>query len=154
MLTSRVPAAVAALVDILRTAPGLAGVRIVDGPEPTNATERDLILVGWQPGADAAVTLVQDFAAAGARARDEEFVISCYAESRRGDKDMAVARARVFELVGAVEAALRATDQTPEAPTLNGTVLWSHLTTGNLQQTVIEGSLAGLAFTVSCRARI
>ncbi|MEU2062903.1 hypothetical protein [Streptomyces sp. NPDC013455] len=154
MLTSRVPAAVAALLDILRAAPALAGVRIVDGPEPTNATERDMVLVGWQPGADAAVALTQDFNAAGARTRDEEFTISCYAESRRGDKSMAAARARVFEVVGAVEAALRASDQAPEAPTLNGTVLWAHLTTGNLQQTVIDGSLAGLAFTVSCRARI
>jgi hypothetical protein len=154
MLTSRVPAAVAALLDILRAAPALAGVRIVDGPEPTNATERDMILVGWQPDAEAAVSLQQDFNSAGGRTRDEEFVISCYAESRRGDKDMALSRARVFELVGAVEAALRATDETPEAPTLNGTVLWAHLTTGNLRQAATEGTLAGLAFTVSCRARI
>ncbi|WP_432170919.1 hypothetical protein [Streptomyces sp. 1222.5] len=154
MLTSRVPAAVAALLSILRAAPALDGVRIVDGPESTNATERDIVLVGWQPGADAAVSLTQGFNAAGARTRDEEFEIACYAESRRGDKDMAIPRARVFELVGAVEAALRATDAAPTAPTLNGTVLWAHLTTGNLQQVVVEGTVAGLAFTVSCRARI
>jgi hypothetical protein len=154
MLTSRVPAAVAALLDILRASPALAGVRIVDGPESTNATERDMILVGWQPGGEASVALEQSFNGAGARTRDEEFAISCYAESRRGDKGMATSRNRVFELVGAVETALRATNEAPEAPTLNGTVLWAHLTTGNLQQAVAEGALAGLAFTVSCRARI
>ncbi|MEU1008199.1 hypothetical protein [Streptomyces sp. NPDC005890] len=154
MVTSRVPAAVAALLDILRATPALAGVRITDGPESTNATERDVILVGWHPGGEAAVTLTQDFNAAGARTRDEEFTISCYAESRRGDKDMAVSRNRVFELVGAVETALRASDAAPQAPTLGGTVLWAHLTAGDLQQVAAEGAVAGLSFTVSCRARI
>ncbi|MFJ6905607.1 hypothetical protein [Streptomyces griseoluteus] len=154
MPTSRVPAAVTALLQILRAAPGLSEVRVVDGPEPTNVTDRDLILVGWQPGGEAAVAIAQDFAGAGARIRNEEFQIACYAESRRGDKDMAPARDRVFELLGAVEEALRASDAQPEAPTLLGTVLWAHLTAGNLQQVQSEGTLAGLAFTVSCQARI
>jgi len=60
----------------------------------------------------------------------------------------------VFTLVAAVETALRATDAAPTAPTLNGAVLWAHLTTGNLQQVQSEGAVAGLAFTVTCRARI
>jgi hypothetical protein len=154
MQTSRVPAAVDALLAILRAAPALADVRIIDGPEPTNLSERDMIFVGWQPGADAAVGLQQDFASAGARTRDEDFEIACYAESRAGDKDMALRRTRVFALVGAVETALRATDAAPTAPTLNGTVLWAHLTTGNLQQVQSEGAVAGLAFAVACRARI
>lgn len=154
MQTSRVPAAVDALLAILRAAPALADVRIVDGQEAVNLTDRDRIHVGYQPGADAAVALTQDFNAAGARTRDEAFEISCYAESRAGDKDMALRRTRVFDLVGAVETALRATGAAPTAPTLNGTVLWAHLTTGNLQQAQSEGAIAGLAFTVTCRARI
>jgi len=154
MQTSRVPAAVDALLVILRAAPALAEVRIIDGPEPVNLTEKDMIFVGWQPGADAAVGLQQDFNAAGARTRDEAFEIACYAESRAGDKEMALRRTKVFELVGAVEEALRATDAAPTAPTLNGAVLWAHLTTGNLQQAQSEGAIAGLAFTVTCRARI
>jgi hypothetical protein len=153
MQTSRVPAAVDALLAILRASPALADVRIIDGPEPVNLTERDMIFVGWQNG-EAAVALTQDFNAAGARTRDEAFEIACYAESRAGDKDMALRRTKVFDLVGAVEEALRATDAAPTAPTLNGTVLWAHLTTGNLQQAQNEGSIAGLAFTVTCRARI
>jgi hypothetical protein len=153
MQTSRVPAAVDALLAILRASPALADVRIIDGPEPVNLTERDMIFVGWQNG-EAAVALTQDFNAAGARTRDEAFEIACYAESRAGDKDMALRRTKVFDLVGAVEEALRATDAAPTAPTLNGTVLWAHLTTGNLQQAQNEGSIAGLAFTVTCQARI
>lgn len=154
MATSRVPAAVAALLTILRAAPALEGVRIIDGPEPTNLTAKDMVFVGWSPYAEAAVGLTQNFNAAGARTRDEDFQISCYAESRSGDKDMSLRRNRVFELVAVVEAALRATNDAPVAPTLNGTVLWAHLTAGNLQQVQSEGALAGLAFTVSCRARI
>jgi len=154
MLTSRVPAAVDALLAILRAAPALAEVRIVDGPESVNLTDRDRIHVGWQPGGEAAVALTQDFNGAGARTRDEEFEISCYAESRSGDKDMAVRRSKAFELVGAVEEALRATNAAPTAPTLGGAVLWAHLTTGNLTQAQSEGALAGVAFAVTCRARI
>jgi hypothetical protein len=154
MATSRVPAAVGALLAILRAAPALADVRIVDGPESVNLTERHRIYVGWQPNAESAVDLVQDFNAAGARTRDEDFTIACYAESRTGDKDMAARRDRVFEIVAAVETALRATDAAPEAPTLNGTVLWSHLTAGDLTQEQNQGAIAGLNFTVTCRARI
>ncbi|WP_406000689.1 hypothetical protein [Streptomyces sp. NBC_00829] len=154
MMTSRVPAAVDALLAILRAAPALEGVRIVDGPPMVNLTERQRIYIGWQSSEEPAVTLQQDFANAGARSRDEDFTIACYAESRSGDKDIALQRTRVFELVAAVESALRATDAAPEAPTLNGTVLWAHLTTGDLTYVAATGALAGLAFSIACRARI
>ncbi|MFD5033647.1 hypothetical protein ACFWM0_25050 [Streptomyces sp. NPDC058405] len=156
METSRVPAAVDALLVILRAAPALAEVRIVDGPPPTtNLTERHRIYIGWQPGSESAVGLTQRFASAGARTRDEDFTIACYAESRSGDKDMALRRTRVFEIVAAVEIALRATNELPEAPTLNGAVLWANLTAGDLiQEQSDSGPLAGLGFSVTCRARI
>jgi len=154
MMTSRVPAAVDALLAILRAASGLADVRIVDGPEAVNLTDLQRIHVGWQPTGDSAVSLEQEFNAAGARTRNEAFSISCYAESRAGDRDMQARRTEVFALVGEVETALRASDAAPMAPTLSGTVLWAHLTTGDLTQVQAEGSLAGLAFTVTCQARI
>ncbi|MER7738890.1 hypothetical protein ABTX34_11285 [Streptomyces sp. NPDC096538] len=154
MLTSRVPAAIEQLLVILRARPALDDVAIVDGPASVNATELRRIHVGWAPGADSAVAIQQQFNGAGARTRDEAFDISCYAEARAGDKDMKARRAEVFALVGEVEQALRASNEAPEAPTLNGTVLWAHLTTGDLQQLQAEGSLAGLAFTVTCQARI
>jgi hypothetical protein len=37
---------------------------------------------------------------------------------------------------------------------LNGTVLWAHLTAGDLTQIQGDGSAAGLVFTVTCQARI
>ena len=154
MQTSRVPAAVDALLAIVRARPALAEVSIVDGPSAVNVTDRRRIHIGWAPGAEQAVELQQEFNAAGARTRDESFIISCFAESRGGDKDMAFRRNEVFALVGEVEQALRGTDAAPTAPTLNGTVLWSELTAGNLMQSTSEGANVGLAFSVSCRARI
>jgi len=154
MMTSRVPAAVDALLAILRAAPGLAQVDVIDGPAAINYTQLQRLYVGWQPNAEAAVSLEQAFNSAGARTRDEAFSIHCYAEARAGDKDMQARRDEVFALVGEVETALRATNTAPTAPTLNGAVLWAHLTAGDLTQQQAEGSLAGLAFTVTCQARI
>ncbi|MFF0080220.1 hypothetical protein ACFYR1_11040 [Streptomyces canus] len=154
MMTSRVPAAVDALLAILQAAPALAEAAIVDGPPVVNLTQLQRIHVGWQPGADSAVSLTQAFNSAGARTRDEAFTIACYAEARAGNTVMKERRDEVFALVGAVETALRATNVAPTAPTLNGAVLWAHLTAGDLTQAQAEGSLAGLAFTVTCQARI
>lgn len=155
MATSRVPAAMAALLDILTAAPALSAVRVSDGPPAVNLTERDVIYVGVQPDGGSAASSVQDFNAAGARTRDEDFVISGYIESRSGDKDMSLRRVRVYEILAAVEDALRATNAAPAAPTLNGTVLWAHLTAADLsQQQTSDGPLAGLTFAVSCRARL
>ncbi|MGA5330953.1 hypothetical protein ACPCJT_20210 [Streptomyces griseoincarnatus] len=154
MLTSRVPAAIDQLLVILRARPALATVAVVDGPPSVNLSELQRIHIGWAPSGEAAVSIQQDFNAAGARTRNEAIVISGYAEARAGGRDMAARRAEVFALVGEIEQALRASNEAPEAPTLNGTVLWAHLTTGDLQQIQAEGSLAGLAFTVTCQARI
>lgn len=155
MVTSRVPAAVAALLDILRAAPSLAEVHIEDGPTAVNLTDRDRIYVGWQPNADSAVAAQQDFNAAGARTRDESFTIACYAESRSGDTDMESRRERVYEIVAVVEQALRATNAAPAAPTLNDTVMWAHVTSGDLyQQQSANGAIAGVDFQVSCFARL
>ncbi|MFF5445491.1 hypothetical protein [Streptomyces sp. NPDC012888] len=153
MATSAVPAAVDALLGILRSAVGLTGVRITDGP-PTNNLAGDSLFIGYQPGGDNAVSMTQAFASAGARTRDEDFDIGCYLESRAGGIDMGARRRRAYELLAEVENALRATDAEPEAPTLRNTVLWAHLTAGDLMQAQSDGSVAGIAFTVRCRARI
>lgn len=152
--TSRVPAALDALLAILRARPALAEVAIVDGQTAVNLTQRRRIHVGWQPGAEQAVALEQSWNAAGGRTRDEQFVINCYAESRGGDRDMSFRRADAFDLVAEVEQALRATNEAPTAPTLNDTVLWAELATGDLTQSLSDGITVGLAFAVACRARI
>ncbi|MGW2908660.1 hypothetical protein ACWC91_40710 [Streptomyces sp. NPDC001204] len=154
MQTSRTPAAMDALLAILRARPALEDVAIVDGPSAVNLTQRRRIHIGWSPGAEQAVEIQQQFNAAGARTRDEVFSITCYAESRGGDKDMAFRRSDAFDLVGEVEQSLRASDANPTSPTLNGSVLWAELTTGNVLQDTAEGATVGVIFAVACRARI
>jgi hypothetical protein len=154
MLTSRVPAAVDALLAILRAAPGLSAVAVLDGDPSVNFTDKRLIIIGAGGGDSPAVELSQDFASAGARNRDESFTIRCRAESSAGDQEISLQRTRVFELVGEVEIALRATDANPTAPTLGGVVQWAHVTAGDLVQNKTSGGLAVLAFDVTCRARI
>jgi hypothetical protein len=153
--TSRVPSAVDALISLCRAAFAPEAVRVVDGPPGNDLTDTDMVFVGWQPEADFAATLIQDFNATGARTRDESFTILCYAESRAGGTDIKARRDRAFALVAGVEQGLRATDVSPGAPTLNGTVMWAHLTTGNLRQYQSDsGALVGVEFAIACRARI
>jgi hypothetical protein len=153
--TSRVPAAVDALLSAFQTAPELAGVRVVDGPPTTDVSEQDLLFVGWQPDNDISVALTQTFAGASTRIRDETFDVGCYLESRSGDTDLKARRDRAFDLFAVVEQVLRGTQANPDAASLGGAVLWSQLTAGDFRQAQTEaGAQAGLEFTVACRARI
>lgn len=155
MATSAVPGAMAALVTILQAAPALAGVQVSDGEPARDLDATDLVCVGWQPGSNVAVEITQDFNAAGARTRDEDFLILCYLDSGTGDTDITTRRTRAFALLATVEDALRATGAAPTAPTLSGTVLWAHLVQAALmQQHTADGTQAGITFSIACRARI
>ncbi|MDQ0795575.1 hypothetical protein [Streptomyces sp. B1I3] len=156
MATSAVPAAIDALLEILREDAELYAVRIFDGPTPTtNFTEQDRLYIGWSPASDQSAEMQQSFASAGGRTRDEDATIACYIETRAGNTDMRERRLQVFALFALVETALRSTDQDPNAMNLNGAVQWSDITAGSLDQVQSDnGSMAGLSFTVHFRARI
>jgi len=155
MPTSALPAAIDALVSILDASSGLAGVDVVDGPPADDVATNDFLAVGWSGTEDQAAEIVQDFNAVGGRTRNEELTIACVIDVWSGDDGFATVRDRAFAILGAVETALRSTDLSPEAPTLNGTVLWAHLTTGDVsQQQSNDGALVGLNFSLTCRARI
>ncbi|MEU5077102.1 hypothetical protein AB0G76_36970 [Streptomyces asoensis] len=155
MATSALPDAILALLSILRAADGLTGVDVIDGPPTNDVATQDFLSVGWSGSEDASAETTQDFNAAGARTRDEDFGIACVLDVWSGDDGFAIVRARAFDLLGAVEQALRATQAAPEAPTLNGTVLWAHMTRASLRQTASkEGTRVSLTFTVTCHARI
>lgn len=155
MATSALPGAITALLTILRASDQLEDVTVIDGPPTGDVATEDLLVVGWSPQGEAAAELVQNFNAAGARTRDEDFNLTCYIDCWSGDPDFPVVRARVFEIFAVVEQELRATSSNPTAPNLNGAVLWAHLTRGVLQQSTNDlGIRVGLAFTVSCHARL
>ncbi|MFD7709473.1 hypothetical protein [Streptomyces sp. NPDC059786] len=155
MATSAVPGAMAALLEILRAADGLTGVDVIDGPPVDDVATSDFLAVGWSGSDEQGVESAQDFNAAGARTRDEDFTIGCVIDVWSGDDAFATVRGRAFDLLGVVEEAIRATGPNPEAPTLNGAVLWAHLTRASLRQSFTDqGARVALGFTVSCHARI
>ncbi|WP_055526009.1 hypothetical protein [Streptomyces graminilatus] len=165
MATSAVPNAITQLLAILRARPELQpgvegpdsppGVQVIDGPPTDDISRDDLIAVGWSFDGDQAVEIAQDFNAAGARTRNENFAITGVIDVWSGDDSVAAARDRVFELFGVLEMAVRASGSNPDAPNLNGAVLWAHITRGVLRQSYTDqGVRAGLAFTVTCHARI
>ena len=155
MATSAVPGAINALLAILRADAGLSGVQVLDGPPVGDQADQDYVAVGWQDGSEESVQIVQDFAYAGARTRDEDFAILCWLDTWTGDSEVSARRVRAFELLAVVENAIRASGGSPTAPTLNGAVLWAHLTNAVLKQAnTPDGVRAGIAFTVTCRARI
>ncbi|MFF9285395.1 hypothetical protein [Streptomyces griseosporeus] len=154
MATSAVPAAIAQLVAILRSPP-IPDADVFDGPPVDDVNLQDFIAVGWVPDGDQAAELNQTFNAAGARTRDEDFVITGWIDTWSGDTDFTTVRTRAFQLLGELEQRIRATGTNPDAPTLNGAVLWAHLTAGVLRQTHTEqGVRAALSFAVTCHARI
>lgn len=155
MATSALPAALSQLVEIFRAAPGLAEAQISDGPPVADQSGRDLIAVGWRPGDEPAAELQQEFAYAGGRRRNEDLSIGCWLDTWSGDADFPTTRARAFALLAVIETAIRNTDATPDAAGLNGAVQWGHLTSGSLSQNLTDqGAEVGIAFTISCRARI
>ncbi|WHM32447.1 hypothetical protein OH540_21325 [Streptomyces sp. BPPL-273] len=155
MALSALPGALTALLAILRAADGLHDVLVLDGPPVGDVSTAAFLAVGWSGGDEGAAEAQQDFNAAGARTRDEEFVITNVIDVWDGGEDFEALRAQAFEILGVVEQALRATEQAPQAPTLNGTVLWAHLTRMSLRQYFTDqGARVALGFTVSCHARI
>lgn len=155
MATSVAADVIDALLEILRAAPELADVQIIDGPPIDDQSAPDQLIIGWQPGEGEAATLLQDFAYAGARRRNEEGVVPCWIDCWTGDTDMQVRRRRAFDLLAVVEDVIRASDANPESPTLGGVVLWSQFAAGSLRQAATEqGARASVGFTVSYFARI
>lgn len=155
MATSAVPGAITQLLAILGAAAGLSGVQVIDGPPTVDMSMTEFVAVGWQPDGEESVQIAQDFASAGARTRDEDFAILCWLDTWTGDSDVSVRRARAFELLAVVENAIRASGGSPNAPSMNGSVQWAHLTNAVLKQAnTQDGVRAGIAFTITCRARI
>ncbi|MFB7499287.1 hypothetical protein ACFC09_32140 [Streptomyces sp. NPDC056161] len=146
------PAAVDALLTILRAAPALEGIRIADGPEAVNLTAKHRIHVGWQPrrqrGRHAGAVLER-----GRRPHPRRDVLDRLLRGipvgRQGHGPSP--REGLRERGGRRDGPARHRYGT-RGP--DGTVLWAELTAGDLPQAQSEGAIAGLAFTVTCQARI
>jgi hypothetical protein len=145
--SSKVPAAMTALLAAFTAAPALAGVDVRDGPVVTGSAALEAVLVGWtgqaadQLAADAAVN-PEVFGDADDR---ELFSIRCAALVLNGQNDLAAARTRAYALLAACGAVIRGDRR------LGGTVGDSHVSRHALRQTQTpDGTVATVEFTVAC----
>lgn len=154
--TSRIPAAIDALVALLAAAVG-ATTNVLDGPPLAwdaistaagSVSEDRWLFVGASPDGDDAAEGSQEFNAAGAVSRDEQLLIRCAVYVSGGDQVAKTRRDDAFALVAAVEAAVRAD------PSLSGAVLYARVAgvdSYRPRQTE-DGSDCLVTFAVAARA--
>ncbi|MDH6111919.1 hypothetical protein P3T36_006898 [Kitasatospora sp. MAP12-15] len=159
MSTSSIGAAVDYLVTACTTALGTTA-HVFDGP-PVGDTQLQLddrIWIGYSPVSPdlPAATGDQQFAALGARSREETVAIVCAVEHFSGTTAMRLLRDGAFALLATVETLLRGTGGNPGDCTLGGAVLFAQLSGGievHQAQTPAGASVL-IQFHVQCRARL
>ncbi|MDH6134657.1 hypothetical protein P3T37_004061 [Kitasatospora sp. MAA4] len=159
MSTSSIGAAVDYLLTACTTALGTTA-HVFDGPPvgDTQLSLDDRIWIGFSPVSPdlPAATGDQQFAALGARSRDETFAVVCAVEHFGGTTAMRQLRDGAFALLATVETLLRGTGGNPGDCTLGGAVLFAQLSGGievHQAQTPAGASVL-IQFHVQCRARL
>lgn len=147
MATSSIPAAITALVGLLKAA--LTDVDVFDGP-PMTGDMPDHVCIGHDPLDPLnAVEADQVPASLGNRAREESYQILCSLAAWSGDEGMAARRDRALALFATVESIVRAN------VTLNGAVRSAQIGSYTLvQEQTDQGASAGLRFRIACSARL
>ncbi|WP_171117789.1 MULTISPECIES: hypothetical protein [unclassified Streptomyces] len=139
------------LVMLGKADPDLSDVRVSDGPEVTDDSAMDWLIVGFDGDPNG------DFQAAQSvggwsdlrTGREEQFQVTVAAISQRGDTDVRAARARAYEIGARVEAWLRA-EPSIGLPSLEAGIEATQLTqdqTNQGVQAVLLLTVAGRAFT-------
>lgn len=111
MTETRVPDVIDALLAVWAAAPGLAGITVVDGPLVTNDPLHEAVYVGYDgdpEGEGQAADSAQEWAAIGQKKRDEVVQVTCAVVVWNGRTAVRPTRVRVYELLAAVSAAVRA----------------------------------------------
>lgn len=151
MATAAFPAIVVNLINALRSSQALAGVRVFDGPEIDQSFPGDAVIVGDDGGEGddmVAGSVRNTYATVGAMRMYEEGTINCVLFSWTGGTDIAARRVRAYELLSAVDTAIR-TDTA-----LSQSCLFAGLdsSTPTYRQTD-AGAVVVIPFTVTYRAR-
>lgn len=147
--TSSVPGAIDSLIALLRAAPSLSGVTVLDGPTVTADPILEAVTVGYEDPETASAVTATSAPEGLARARDlETFTVACAAEVLvAADTELRTARLRGYELLGVVGQILA------DHHTLDGAVMMAHLGAHALsQEQTQQGALVRIAFGVDCEA--
>ncbi|WP_392971178.1 hypothetical protein [Streptomyces sp. LN245] len=146
--TSKLPAAMDALVAAFTDWPGLAGVTVRDGPSTSQAAVQEIVSVGYtggENGTDAESTLMTE--GLGGVVDREQFLIRCATAVLVGGDGVAVARRRAYELLAEAGAAIAANRQ------LGGSVMRAMIASHALtMDQTPKGAQVGVVFEVSCDA--
>jgi hypothetical protein len=139
---SAVPGALSALVNALTLA--LPGVEVTDGPPVRNSQAMEALAVGWSPSEDIdAVEVTTATSDLAGRADRETVLVHCSLGVLSGERDLAAARARAYELHAAVG------DVFTDDPQLRGAVMSVGMGDHALRQSDTDtGMLARINFTV------
>lgn len=150
-MPSRVPEIIDALVALGNADPELDGVTVSDGPEVTDTSVQDWLIVGFDgdPAGDFQAAQTMGGWSDLRTGREEEFQVTVAAIAQRGDTDVRSARARVYEIGARVEAWLRS-DPSIGLPSLEAGIEATQLT----QDQTNQGAQAVLLLTVAGRAFI
>lgn len=150
MWGSTLPAAIDALVAVLKAAPSMAGVGLKDGPRVEADWTDAVITVGYRDeennGTSAEAQLANE--GLGVQPDREHFDILCAASALNGDAEqVATVRRRAYELLSIVGGVLAADK------TLGGVVMSASIGEHTLRQDQTSaGAAATVLFTVSCDA--
>lgn len=139
---STAPDAIAALVSLVKAQ--LDPSSVLDGPTPGNSALQEAVTVGFEDEDVAAVVEAETpTEGLGGNPDRERYSITCKAEVLRGSGHIADARARAYELLGVVGAAVKANQA------LGGAVVRAWVGTHVLRQMQDQrGARAEVRFTV------
>lgn len=157
MADSTIPAAITALVALSTTAmAAFPGVQVFDS-DITDDVQKEYLGIAFpdsvDPSANPGVTFTQDWAGIGGLRKSEEFDVRCQIGTWAGDGTVGDRRARVFAMLAAFAAALRADPGLGGSISASGT---AKVGPGQLIDADTQyGPTATLSFTVEIRnARI
>ena len=153
MATSTMPAFTTALVNALKGASSLSGIRIFDGIEIDMSYPGDAIAVGHDGNLDgdevSASSIRQEYRPLGAISKFEHGSINCFLWSANGTTDIATRRTQAFTLLGDVESVIRAD------VSFGGVVQFSAMEQGEIRyRQTVNGSGVGILFTITYQSRI
>ncbi|MFF9248804.1 hypothetical protein [Streptomyces globisporus] len=148
-MASRVPELIDALVLVLRADPALKDVAVTDGPEVSESSAPDWLIVGFNGDPDADFQAAQTLGgwSSLATGREEQIEVFVAAVASRGDTDVRAARMRVYEIGARLEALLAAAPGVG-LPSLEVAIEASQL----FQPQTDQGVQARLLLTVAGRA--
>ena len=153
MSASTMPTFTTAVVNALRGASSLSGIRVFDGIEIDMSYPGDAIAIGHDGNLDGdevrASSIRQEYRPLGAISKFEHGTLNCFLWSANGTTDIASRRAQAFTLLSAVEAVIRAD------VSFNGLVQFSAMETGDISyRQTTNGVGVGIIFTITYQSRI